>query len=175
MPSGNCNLQKKSSHRPKMANTAYKGHECQVGKVSEEGRCDHVCPYMEHLWRVWHRQGPSSQSTCTIVLGKTTKYVMKIIHLSHSAYLLNANQIIVWHFFQPELKLTKCSPCGGGGGRTGTELGTCRGDRALGFTGTEKHSEDSVCSSAWTRDCFKWMEVRTSSFYYTPIPKRIKM
>lgn len=90
-----------------MANTAYKGHECQVGKVSEEGRCDHVCPYMEHLWRVWHRQGPSSQSTWTVLLGKTTKYVMKIIHFSHSAYLLNANQIIVWHFFQPELKLAK--------------------------------------------------------------------
>lgn len=34
MPSGNCNLQK-CPHRPKMANTAYKGCECQVGKGSE--------------------------------------------------------------------------------------------------------------------------------------------
>lgn len=48
MPSGKCNLQK-SPHRPKMANTAYKGGECQVGKTSEEGRGDRLCPYMEHL------------------------------------------------------------------------------------------------------------------------------
>lgn len=49
MPSGNCVIYKKSPHRPKMANTAYKGHECQVGKGSEEGRGDRTCPYMEHL------------------------------------------------------------------------------------------------------------------------------
>lgn len=43
MPSGNCNLQK-CPHRPKMANSAYKGCECQVGKGSEEGRGDPMCP-----------------------------------------------------------------------------------------------------------------------------------
>lgn len=48
MPSGNCNLQK-CPHRPKMANSAYNGCECQVGKGSEEGRGDHMCPYMEYL------------------------------------------------------------------------------------------------------------------------------
>lgn len=106
MPSGNCVIYKKSPHRPKMANTAYEGHECQVGKGSEEGRGDRTCPYMEHLWRIWHKQGPSSQSTCTIILDKTTKYVMKIIQFSLSAYILKANQIIAWRFFQPEQKLT---------------------------------------------------------------------
>lgn len=76
MPSGNCNVQK-CPHRPKMANSAYKGCECQVGKESEEGRGDHMCSYMERLWRIWHKQGPSSQTTWTIILDKTTKYVMK--------------------------------------------------------------------------------------------------
>lgn len=32
---------------------------------------------------------------------------MKIIQFSLSAYLLKANQILVWYFFQPELKLAK--------------------------------------------------------------------
>lgn len=69
-----------------MANTAYKERECRVGKASEEG--DHGCPDMEHLRRVWHKQGPSSQTTCTLILEKTTKYV-KIIQFSDIAYLLN--------------------------------------------------------------------------------------
>lgn len=48
MPSGNCNLQKKSPSRPRMANTAYKGvgGECQVGKASEAGRGDRMCPHI---------------------------------------------------------------------------------------------------------------------------------
>lgn len=49
MPSGNCVIYKRSPHRPKTANTAYKGCECQVGKASEEGRGNHAGPYMEHL------------------------------------------------------------------------------------------------------------------------------
>lgn len=49
MPSGNCVIYKKGPHRPKMANTAYEGHECQGGRGSEEGRGDRTWPYMEHL------------------------------------------------------------------------------------------------------------------------------
>lgn len=37
MPSGNCVIYKKSPHRPKMANTAYKGRECQVGRRLRTG------------------------------------------------------------------------------------------------------------------------------------------
>lgn len=89
---------KKSPQRPKMANTAYVGRECQVGKGRGRTRWPHVSPHGTS-WRIWHKQGPSSQTTCTIILDKTIKYVMKIIQFSLSAYLLKANQIIAWHVF----------------------------------------------------------------------------
>lgn len=106
MPSGNCNLQK-CPHRPTMANSAYNGCECQVGKGFEEGRGDHMYLYMEYLGRIWHKQGPSSQTTCTINLDKTTKHVMKYYTL-FTFCLLTKNKPDYWVvFFQPEVKLTK--------------------------------------------------------------------
>lgn len=177
MPSGNCVIYKNGPHRPKMANTAYEGHECQVGRGSEEGRGDRTWPYMEHLWRIWHKQGPSSQSTCTIILDKTTKYVMKIIQFSLSAYILKANQIIAWRFFQPEQKLTVTVLAGGS--ETGRHvLQTGYNDHLLRATGQTRSGLTVVCEAPGLLlrpskyPCGPWivsngMEVRSFSFYYT--------
>lgn len=117
MPSGNCNLQK-CPHRPKMANSAYNGSECHVGKGSEEGRGDHMCPYMGYLWRIWHKQGPSSQTTYTIILDKTTKYVMKYYTI-FTFCLLTENKPDYWVIFFPAWsetnKVTVPLVVGGGG------------------------------------------------------------
>lgn len=158
---------KKSPHRPKMANTAYEGRECQVGKGSEEGWRDRTCPRMEHLGQIWHKQGPSSQTTCTINLDKTTKSVMKIIQFSLSAYLLKANQIIAWHFFPTWTETNNVTVLVGGGrtGRQRTEV-LLQWSPAVSHRTDKVRGKDSMCStwspaetqhvSVWTMHFFKW-------------------
>lgn len=62
----------------------------------------------------------------------------KIIQFSLYAYLLKANQIIVWYFFQPKLKLTKWLILWQVAGQAGTVLETCYSDHLLRVTGTDK-------------------------------------
>lgn len=146
MPSGNCNLQK-CPHRPKMANSAYNGCECQEGKGSEEGRGDHMYPYMEYLWRIWHKQGPSSQTTYTIILDKTTKYVMKYYTI-FTFCLLTKNKPDYWVVFFPawsETNKVTVPLVVGGGGTGGTIL---RLATVITWESLEQGQDrDSVCST----------------------------
>lgn len=96
MPSGNCNLQKKKKvHIGQRWLTLHtRGGECQVGEVSEEGRGERLCPYMDRLGKTCRKQGPSPQTTRTILVGKTTTCVMKIGQFSPSACLLKATRVL---------------------------------------------------------------------------------
>lgn len=107
-----------------------RGVSAKWGKGSEEGRGDRICPYMEYLWRIWHKQGLSSQTTCTIILDKT-KYVMKNYTI-FTLCLLTKSKPDNWYFFQPKLKLTKWLILWWQVvGRAGTVLETCYSDHLL--------------------------------------------
>lgn len=103
---------------------------------------------------------------------------MKIIQFSLSAYILKANQIIAWHFFQPERKLTVTVLVGDS--ETGRHLlQTGYNDHLLRVTGQTRSGVREGCAgpwspaethqvSVWTMDCFKWDGgEKFFSFYYT--------
>lgn len=113
MPSGNCVIYKKVHIGQRWLTLHIRTWMPSGEGVWGGERGPQVCWRGTSLWRIWHKQGPSSQTTCTLILDKTTKYVMKIIQFLLFAYLLRANQIIAWYFSNLNWNYQGySSPCG---------------------------------------------------------------
>lgn len=96
-----------------MANTAYRGVSATWGRRVRRGDvATGVLPR-----GISEGPGPVHKAHVQVLLGKRTKYVMKITQFSHSAYWLKASPIIVrWFFSSLNWNWqSDGSPCGGWG------------------------------------------------------------